>query len=333
MKHTKLILVFLLGLLLLTSCGGGDTPEDYTVKIGMLPYGSYLPLYIALSEGYFAEQGLNVEVIDFKTQSDAVIALAAGQIDVTGGLIDVATLAANAEGAGIKIVADKGYNDPNADCSYSSWMANQDLLDSGVLDDLSNMAGRKVILIPAGYLEYVMDITLAPAGLSTDDLIVENIPVPSRGEALQSGAVDVGLMGEPWISRMLATGEVGIWKTFEEIMPNSQLGVLWYGPTLTEDHPEIGNLFMVGYLKAVQQYNEGKTEQNVALMAEFTNSTIEEAQNTCWQPLEPNGNVNIDTVLDFQKWANENGYLDQTLTEDEIWDSRFLEYAQNHIND
>jgi NitT/TauT family transport system substrate-binding protein len=157
------------------------------------------------------------------------------------------------------------------------------------------------------------------------------MPVPSRIEALQSDAVDIALLGEPWITRAVEGGYAGVWLSFEDVMPNDQLGVVWYGPTLTEGDKEAGNRFMVAYLKAVQQYNEGKTERNVALMAEFTNASVEESGSTCWQAFNTDGSVNIDTVLDFQKWANEKGYLDYTLTPEEFFDGSFLEYAQAQL--
>jgi NitT/TauT family transport system substrate-binding protein len=356
MKNKKFILVILIASMLLVSCASqknveeapvqptnppeADSPqvdetieevEPITIKLGLLPYSSYAPLYFAIAEGYFEEQGLNIEVVDFRTQSDAVLALASKQIDVTAGLIDVATLAATAEGANIKIVADKGILDPNAECVYNSWMAPSDLINSGELDDLNNLAGKKVVLVRAGYLEYVMDKMLQPVGLSTDDLEVMDIPAPNRVEALQSGSVDISNMGEPWITRAINSNAAEIWKSFESILPNQQLGVLWYGPTLTEGDKDAGNRFMVAYLKAVQQYNEGKTERNVALMAEFTNSSIEESQSICWQTFTSDGSVNIDSVLDFQKWANDKKYLDYTLTPEEFYDGSFLEYAQAQL--
>ena len=44
------------------------SPEPIKLKIGILPFSSYLPLYIAQVEGYFAKQGLDVEIVDFTRQ-------------------------------------------------------------------------------------------------------------------------------------------------------------------------------------------------------------------------------------------------------------------------
>ncbi len=352
MKSIKIALFLILGVLILASCSpdsntnqmseaspnnqasnnqAEELNEDLTpikIKLGLFPYSSYAPLYYAIEEGYFAEQGIEIEQIDFRSQSDAVVALASKQIDISGGVIDVGTLTAIGEGAGIKIVADKGVVDPNASCPYGAWMVRTDLLESGELDDLNHIVGKKVVLTKAGFFEFAMDKLLSPTGLSSDDLDIIEMPVPSRLEALQTGAVDIAQIGEPWITRTLATGAAGIWYPFEELLPNAQYAVMWYGPSITEDNPEAGNRFMVAYLQAVHQYNDGKTERNVALMAEFTKSTVEEAESTCWQAFTKDGSVNLDFILEFQQWALDQGYMDREITVEEFWDGRFLEYAQ-----
>jgi NitT/TauT family transport system substrate-binding protein len=311
-----------------------DTEEDMetiTVKLGLFPYSSYAPLYYAMVEGYYAEQGIEIEIVDFRKQADAVVALATGQIDVSGGVLDVSSLAAIGEDTGLKIVADKGYVDPNATCPYGAWMARNDILDSGELENLKNMAGKKVVLTKAGFFEYAMDQLLAPEGLNVNDLDIIEMPVPSRLEAFQTGAIDIGQVGEPWITRTLETNSAEVWLPFEAYLQNAQYAVLWFGPTITEENPEAGYRFMTAYLQAVQQYNQGKTERNVALMAEFTKSTLEEASTACWQAFTSSGNINIEFVDEFQQWALEKDYLDRALSVDEFWDGRFLEYAQENL--
>jgi NitT/TauT family transport system substrate-binding protein len=310
------------------------TPEPVQpvkIKVGMFPYSSYAPLYYAQAEGYFTEQGLEVEFVDFTKQPDAVAALAAGQIDVTGGVLDAASLSAIAVGSGVKIVADKGYVDPNAACPYGAWMLRKDLNDSGALSDLANIKGKTVVLTKAGFFEYAMDELLKPVGLSTSDLNLVEMPAPARLEAFGTGAIDIAQVGEPWITRTLAAGTAVVWYPFEVTQPNAQYAVLWYGPTLTKDNPDAGKRFMVAYMKGVQQYNQGKTDRNVALMAEFTKSTPEDAKASCWQAFTSDGHVNLDFVLSFQDWAINKKYVDRAMTVDEFWDGSFLEYAAQQL--
>lgn len=122
-----------------------STLEPINLKIGVLAYTGYAPFYFAEAEGFYTEQGLDVELINFSQQKEANVALATGQIDILGGPVDVANLAAMSEGIGLKVVADKGFVNPNADCYYATWMATKDLFNSGELDNLENIKGKKLL--------------------------------------------------------------------------------------------------------------------------------------------------------------------------------------------
>src|SRR5690349_11814020 len=97
--HLRLPLLLALLGLLLQACGSPPsaatppastvpasavpaTETKATVKVAMLPFISFAPFYIAQEEGFFAEQGLNVELVNITLQQDVVPALASGQVDV-----------------------------------------------------------------------------------------------------------------------------------------------------------------------------------------------------------------------------------------------------------
>ena len=57
-----------------------------TLKMVVLPRLSWAPFYIAQAEGFFAEQGLEVEFIQMERSADAVPLVAQGEVDVISGL-------------------------------------------------------------------------------------------------------------------------------------------------------------------------------------------------------------------------------------------------------
>ena len=297
-----------------------------TVKVGMFPYSSFLPFYIAQEEGYYAEQGIIVEFVPFTSLVDMYAALAQGQLDIGGGTADISTLNIIAQDTGVKFVADKGYIDP-AGCTYSAWVVRNDILATGQMDNLANLAGMKTTFTKASAFEYALDLLLKPVTLTSADLNVTDVPAPTRLEGLNNQSFDIAQMGEPWVTRAVNAGNSSIWKSFNSYMPDFQFGVLLYGPTITRQNPEVGNRFMVAYLKAVRQYNEGKTDRNVALMTALTQGSEAEAMQSCWLTFRSDGSINVQSILDIQQWGVEKGYLVRTLTESDFWDTQYIDYA------
>jgi ABC-type nitrate/sulfonate/bicarbonate transport system substrate-binding protein len=301
--------------------------DPVTIKFGLFPYSAYTPVYIADKEGFFAEQGITIEFVPFNKSPENLTALASGQIDATAGILDVSALNAIIQGVNIKFVADEGFVDPQATCAYTTWVVRKDLLTSGALDDLANLAGKKIVLTEASLSEYSMDLLLEQANLSQDSIETETLPAQNRIEAVTNSAVAISNMGEPWVTRALATGQLETWQPWNSYMPDQQFGLYLFGPTILDGKQDVGKRFMVALLKGIQQYNQGKTDRNVELMAELTKSDPTEIRQSCWQSYRKDGNINVQSILDFQKWAFDKGYMDKILTEADLWDSQFIDHA------
>jgi len=332
MSLKSLPLLALILILTLSACAGPaapqptPTPEPVALKVSVLPFLSYAPFFIAQDEGIFAEQGLQVEFVKIEKTSEAMPALAQGQIDVAAGFFDVSTLNAIAQGGKIKYVSDKGYLDPNG-CAASTFVARKDLLESGKLDDLANLKGLKIALTPASSAEYALDMLLKDVGLSSKDVEILNIPLAARFEGMGSGAVDIAAVSDPWTLRIVKAGYGEIWHPWQELLPNFQFSVIMYGPNLLEKRPDVGVRFMIAYLKAVAQYNQGKTDRNVEIIAKYTQLTPEEVKEACWMSMRSDGSVDLSGMAGFQDWAIAKGLMDTRISNEQLWDPQFIEKA------
>lgn len=304
--------------------------EKVKLIVSTLPFVSYAPFFIAQEEGLFAEQGLEVEFVKIDKTSEAMAGLAQGQIDIAAGFFDVSTLNAIAKGGQIKYVSDKGYMDPNG-CDASTFVARKDLLESGKLDDLKNLAGMKIALTPTSTAEYALDVLLKGVGLSSKDVEVLDIPLPARLEGMGSGSVDIAATSDPWTIRMVNAGTGVIWNPWQKLMPNLQFSVIMYGPNLLEKNRDAGARFLVAYLKAVKQYHEGKTDRNVEIIAKYTQLKVEEVKQSCWMSMRADGAINLEGMDDFQQWALDKGYLISIVPEDQLLDLSFLETANKAL--
>ncbi|MBN1148159.1 MAG: ABC transporter substrate-binding protein [Anaerolineales bacterium] len=306
------------------------SPDITELVVSVLPFLSYAPFFIAQEEGYFTEQGLKVEFIRIEKTSEAIPALAQGQIDVAAGFFDVSTLNAIARGGNIKYVSDKGYLAVDH-CSASTWVLRTDLYDSGALDDLKNMVDKKAAFTPTSSAEYALDLLLKGSGISSADVEVLNIPLATRLEGLGTGAIDLAAVSDPWTVRMVNAGYGKIWHPWEQVLPDFQFSVIMFGPNLLEKNRRIGERFIVAYLKAVRQYIAGKTDRNVEIIAKYTQIDPAEVQQSCWMAMRPDGTLDLAGMADFQEWALSKGYLDQLIPVEQIVDLSFIKYANQAL--
>jgi len=304
------------------------------LKLGVLNFMSNSPLFIAQDDGYFAEQGLEVEFVDFGTSDrDMIPALLQGQLDVGLTTVNVAVLSGIAQGSNAKFVADKGFLNPEAACASDGWVARNALLEAGALDDLAALKGKKVVFSPANMIEFAADTLLESAGLSQEDVeILDMRDQATRVEALGSGALDLTSTSEPWITRARNAGAGDLWLPLSDVIPDYSIGTVIYGPSMLGRAPEVGVRFMRAYLNAIQQYNQGATDRNVEIIADHTQLDPEELKKICWPSYQPDGKINTQGLTAFEQWARAKGYTESELTLEQIWDPQFVEQAYADLN-
>jgi NitT/TauT family transport system substrate-binding protein len=141
-------------------------------------------------------------------------------------------------------------------------------------------------------------------GLTQEDVdpqyIADN---PARVEGLRNGAIDVVSLGEPWITRAVNSGAGEVWVALPEVTPQLPVGLIVYGPSILDENREAGIRFMAAYLRGVEQFNRGKTDRNVELIAEFTQLAPEDIQGSCWNTFRADGGIDTESVMAFQDWA------------------------------
>ncbi|MBD3305028.1 hypothetical protein GF339_01640 [candidate division KSB3 bacterium] len=307
-------------------------PEPAKLKVLLLPHLSFAPFFIAQEEGYFAEQGLDIEFVRMAKIDQAVPSLARGELDVITGDLRASIFNAIARGSQIRIVADKGHIGSETECAYVGVLARRALVESGALDDPSMLRGRKMFMNPLSSSAYYMEKMLATGGLTLDDVIVQTgLRGPVYAEALQTGALDLSASAQPWLTRILQMGHAVLYMPANEVIPGFQHAAIYYGPNLLQDNPDLGQRFMIAYLQAVRQYNQGKTPRNIDIIATATTIEPQLVEDACWAAIHSDGHINAQSVLEFQQWILDKAALDQIVTEDLFWDGRFIEHANQEL--
>lgn len=307
-------------------------PVMKTVKVAYLPIISNGPLFIAQDEGYFAEQGIQVEFEKFQSAPAAIPALVNGDIAVSGGQVSPALVNAIIKGANVRIVADKG-RATSGPCDTNGIIVRRDLFENGTVTRVSDLKGRKIMF--TSDQSYLVSLLLEKGNLTQDEVEIVNMDFASGVAALKNGAVDACDLSEPFITQINNSRSGVMLIPTHEYCPDWPLP-LYYGPAFLDKDPDLGRRFMVAYLQGVRQYNEGKTERNIAILGNYTKLDRDLLNQSCWHPIERNGDLPKKPVRDYVDWMYKNNKISRNLDDEQLFDMSYVTYAngvlQNSTN-
>ena len=287
------------------------------VKVGTLNNVADAPFYIGQERGYYAEAGLDVELIPFDSAQQMVAPLGAGQLDVGGGAAGPGLTNAVLRGVALRVVADRNQVLPGT--SSSCLVVRKELLDNGSVRGFADLRGRAYAEnVPANILTYPFELELQKAGLTRQELEYSVVPFPDMVPAFLNGAEDAAVLVEPFITLGESRGAFGCWRNVADMTPGLQIGVLLYGPTFASERVEAARQFMVGYIRAARDYYRaffGDGAGRSAIIGLLTQHTAIKDTALLERPLrgphgiDPDGRVNVASLRDTQRWYLERGSL------------------------
>ncbi len=240
-------------------CSGPESPAPAaqsgprleTVRMSLLPTMTWAPAMIAEAEGYFEEEGVEIEFVRIDANS-SLLALASGSVDVVGNPIRSGLFNLILRDVPFQIVADSGHFD-SGPCASHGFTA-PPALAARVREE--GLRGQRVATIKGGITEYMVNQLLASQGLTVDDVeLVEYPPGESMtGEFRVMEAVRFNL--EPNLTVQKQQGLIEMVFSANEVAPGFQKNVLGYGDRLIHENPELRNEIhegMVAWRPSIQR--------------------------------------------------------------------------------
>ncbi|MFA6064433.1 MAG: ABC transporter substrate-binding protein [archaeon] len=199
MKIQKNVMIAVLAILVLvvlavaTLSVLGEHKEDKTViHVAFLPAAQSLPLFVAVEQGMFAKEGLNVVVDRIESPNQIIDALVAGQEDA--GAPSVAS--------GITAIVDA--KNPDTIRIYSLTCGTENILNDELIvtkdsniSSISELKGKKLAHIPGVQFQTMAKKVLAMNGVNPNEVTLVELAIPNQLTSLASGAVDAVLTLEP----------------------------------------------------------------------------------------------------------------------------------------
>jgi NitT/TauT family transport system substrate-binding protein len=315
-------------------CAGPARAEN--VNVGIIGSSTDAPFFIAEAKGYYKDEGLTANLVQFDSGAKMAVPLAIGELDAGAGAASSALYNAAAQGIVMKIVADKVQY--GTTYNHASLLVRKALVDSGRFKDYKDLKGLKIATAARGSSdESVLNEALKRGGLKWGDAEPVYLGFAQHLPAFVNGAIDASLTPEPLVTTILNSGAAVRFVSNEKFYPKQQSSVLIYGSLFIKNKPETARKFMRAYVRAVRYYNDavlngslsGPTGEDViAIMARYSNLKDPKVYAVITpHSVDPDGRVNLDSLRKDWQFFRDTGQIAAAVTADDLVDMSFVDWA------
>ncbi|HAJ69969.1 MAG TPA: metal ABC transporter substrate-binding protein [Alkalibacterium sp.] len=290
---------------------GSQSEEMVTgesIRFGVLPAESAIPIIIANEKGFFEEEGASVEIESFSSPNDRNIAIQSETLD--GAISDVMTEATFKEN-GVDMMITSGILE-----DFKILASPQ----SGITE-IKELTDKKITLVPNFILEYIMD-----KFAEEEDFTYEVVNIPSfatRSEALLKGEVDAAVYTEPQASMLAEQGAVILGSSKEaEIIG----GTIQFMDDILEERPQDIKVFYIGYNKAIDYMNEHEASEYSDILSKYqfpdAMSTYLDTQDEIYPYAQAVEKTQFEEIIE---WAKSKKQINQDYAYNTLTDFSYIE--------
>lgn len=303
------------------------------VTVAALTFVSSSPLFIAKEKGYFAAEGLDVELKFFRAAQPVAVAIASGDADFgvtafTAGFFNLAGKGA-LKVIGAQLHEVKGFDG-------SAILASNKAHEAG-LTSVEKLPGHSFAMSQVGSsFHYMIGRVAEGAGFKMSDMDLK--PLQSVGNmigALKSGQVD-SMIIVPHIAKPLAnSGAAKIIGWVADYAPY-QVGGLFTSSANVEKRRPVVEKFVRAYQKGIADYRaafiEGKADQDeiVGMIHKYVYKDQEAAKahpkiRNGAMYIEAEGRLDVADVYKQIEWYKAQGLVDAETDAANIVDNSFID--------
>jgi NitT/TauT family transport system substrate-binding protein len=197
--------------------------QQAKLKVGTLKQAGLTNVWVAKQAGIFERNGLDVELIEFRSGNEGVAAQRGGHVDI---ILSIPGTAMNANERGFDLVFIAQNELAKAQGPDSGALVV--LKDSGI-NDVSQLAGKKIALSNLHSQKHVaVQVTLRKHGVDPAKVTFLEIPFGNHPDTLRSKQIDVAASLDPWTTQMRLSDYAKIlaWD-YVESLPEQPIGA-WF---------------------------------------------------------------------------------------------------------
>jgi NitT/TauT family transport system substrate-binding protein len=170
--------------------GLGSLARAETLRLRYTIWVGYGPLFVAAEKGFFAKEGVAVDLIQIEDHTAALAALFAGQVDALATATQDVVV----------------FNEPDEEAlacvlALDDSQGGDGILATNEIRTVADLEGKSVAFGHRGISQFYLNVLLKEAGLSEADIEVVDLPADKAAEAFMMQEVEAAVTWEPHLTQ------------------------------------------------------------------------------------------------------------------------------------
>lgn len=334
--HTPLhVLLLALAVLVSTAAAAADK-----VTVATLRFVSSAPLFIAQERGYYAAEGLEVDLKFFQAAQPIAVAITSGDADFgvtafTSGFFNLA-----GQGA-LRVIGAQSREEPGFD--FSAILVSRAAHERGITS-IDQLKGHSIaITTPGSSFHYMIGAIGLKKGWPKDAVQLRSLQTPPNMiGALRSNQVDAAILPAFLAKPLLVAGEAHLLGWVNAEVPY-QLGGLFTSARNVKDRRAVVEKFVRAYLRAAADYNRAMNARDgqgkrmfgpdadpvIAIIMKYVPDQTPEKVKEAANFIDPEGRLDVGDIYAQVAYFKAQGIVDQTADPKTFID---LSFITGHFN-
>jgi ABC-type nitrate/sulfonate/bicarbonate transport system substrate-binding protein len=308
-----------------TACSRRQSASS-TVRVVAMPYFNMASLYLADESGYFAGQGLRIDIQEIDRSQVAMPLLAGGKADAAFFGINPTLINAVHRGARVRIAAGRYVYTQDCPAGRRFW-GSQKAFPNG-FNDLRQMKGKKACLgrMSIGSTgPFIWEQCLAAAGLTSRDVeLLDLNDFQAAAALLATGKVDVLLPTQehdigltPLYNRIVPGPAISLF------LPNFMYSYITFGKRFLDDSPDEGKRFLKAYFQGARDFLAGKSPKFLDRIEKQDGLDPGRLRAQCRDGIVLDGHIQLADLQRFIDWLSGKKLLLSPPRAEQLVDTRF----------
>ncbi len=301
------------------------------IRLAVSPRVTHAPAYLAYEKGLFQKEGLDLQLVELVSSTDALTALAGNRVEAACLTFTAGICNAVSRGARIRIVAARDSLKPG--CSDQGALYYRRTRFPHGLERAEDWKGAHIALPSdnntAGfYLERILAANKVPAA----SIEISRMRAEEAVAAASTGRLDVFFgSGRPEFLNGGLPKDIKRSDILVDLLGEFQYTYILFGRLLLDGDPEMGTSLLRAYLAGVRRYVQGENPKFLDDLAARMHMNPRLVKAGCRSNISTDGEIRMRDIDQWIQWAVSSGTATGPITADQLVDARFQHAAMRKL--